>query len=508
MRTDAAQRLSDETDLAAAITDGDLELHYQPVIDLATGRPTGAEALVRWRRQGHGLVRPDLFIPLAEECGLIVDLGRWVLRRACLDAQDWATTVPALATGRVNVNVSTRQLVHPHFLDDVRAALTDSGLPVSRLVLEITESALIEDREHTLGVLAVLRGMGLRLALDDFGTGYSSLSWLQNLPADVLKIDKSFIDPVTGPGRGTALAEVVLKLAEVAGLQTVAEGIETAEQAEALRQLGCQYAQGYLWSRPLPLDALAAQLSGPPTPRQRQTERRWVHPSLRPDPGWTTSCRAGTPGRRACTPPDRHELLLRGALDEDPDTPRAEVEQVALVEVTGARVERVTPRGRCRHLDVLPGPVVHHPSRRPEAVADVTVTGPLVNERHGSLPAGRPATAAAPHRARGPARCRTVVSPALAGRGRDHRRVRPVVRVLVAGQHRCASARPQAVRPQPRVSAVNRSEQRPVVTRIGCRAAGELLVVRSGDVASRAGLGSRASRAPRSPYALRGPRTR
>jgi EAL domain-containing protein (putative c-di-GMP-specific phosphodiesterase class I) len=206
MRTDAAQRLSDETDLAAAITDGDLELHYQPVIDLATGRPTGAEALVRWRRQGHGLVRPDLFIPLAEECGLIVDLGRWVLRRACLDAQDWATTVPALATGRVNVNVSTRQLVHPHFLDDVRAALADSGLPVERLVLEITESALIEDREHTLGVLAALRGMGLRLALDDFGTGYSSLSWLQDLPADVLKIDKSFIDPVTGPGQGTALA--------------------------------------------------------------------------------------------------------------------------------------------------------------------------------------------------------------------------------------------------------------------------------------------------------------
>jgi EAL domain-containing protein (putative c-di-GMP-specific phosphodiesterase class I) len=266
MRTDAAQRLSDETDLAAAITDGDLELHYQPVIDLATGRPTGAEALVRWRRKGHGLVRPDLFIPLAEECGLIVDLGRWVLRRACLDAQDWATTVPALATGRVNVNVSTRQLVHPHFLDDVRAALADSGLPVERLVLEITESALIEDREHTLGVLAALRGMGLRLALDDFGTGYSSLSWLQDLPADVLKIDKSFIDPVTGPGHGTALAEVVLKLAEVAGLQTVAEGIETAEQAEALRQLGCQFAQGYLWSRPLPLAALSALLCGHQAP--------------------------------------------------------------------------------------------------------------------------------------------------------------------------------------------------------------------------------------------------
>jgi diguanylate cyclase (GGDEF)-like protein len=281
MRTDALQRLTDETDLAAAISDGGLELHYQPVVELQTGRPTGAEALVRWRRQGHGLVRPDLFIPLAEECGLIVDLGRWVLRRACFDAQDWATTVPALATGRVSVNVSTRQLVHPHFLADVRAALADSGLPVQRLVLEITESALIEDREHTLGVLAALRGMGLQLALDDFGTGYSSLSWLQDLPADVLKIDKSFIDPVTGPGRGTALAEVVLKLAEVAGLQTVAEGIETAEQAEALRQLGCQFAQGYLWSRPLPLDALSALLGADTTTRQRWKERGAAAPLTR-----------------------------------------------------------------------------------------------------------------------------------------------------------------------------------------------------------------------------------
>ena len=269
MRSDAAQRLTDETDLATAISTGALELHYQPVVDLTSGRAVGAEALVRWPRPGHGLVRPDVFIPLAEDCGLIVDLGRWVLRQACHDAQQWASTVPALATARVNVNVSTRQLVHPHFVDDVRAALRDSGLPVERLVLEITESALIDDREHTLGVLASLRQLGLRVALDDFGTGYSSLSWLQDLPADVLKIDKSFLDPVVGPGQGTALAEVVLKLADVAGLQTVAEGVETEAQAEALRRLGCQYAQGYLWSRPLPLDALAEHLSREATPQHR-----------------------------------------------------------------------------------------------------------------------------------------------------------------------------------------------------------------------------------------------
>ena len=260
MRQDTEQRLADETDLAAAISTDGLEVYYQPLVGLATGTAIGVEALVRWPRPGHGLVPPDAFVPLAEDSGLIVELGRWVLQRACRDAAGWARTIPSLATASVSVNVSTRQLAHPRFVQDVRAALAGSRLDAGRLVLEITESALIEDRAALVEMLAALRALGVRIALDDFGTGYSSLSYVQDLPVDILKIDKSFIDPITGPGVGTALAEVVLKLAEAVGLRTVAEGIESAEQAEALRLLGCHTGQGYTWSRPLPLDQLAALL--------------------------------------------------------------------------------------------------------------------------------------------------------------------------------------------------------------------------------------------------------
>lgn len=268
LRENATQRLTDEAELAAAISAGGLEVHYQPVVDLRTGRPMGAEALVRWPRPGHGLVRPDLFIPLAEESGLIVALGSWVLRRACADAAGWARTIPALATAAVSVNVSARQLAHPGFPADVADALARSGLTASRLVLEVTETAVIQDRDAVLRVLSALREEGVRVALDDFGTGYSSLSYVQTLPADVLKIDKSFVDAIKGPAQGTALVEVVIKLAEATGLLTVAEGVETAVQADALRVLGCQRGQGYLWSRPLPIDLLARHLASWTVPAQ------------------------------------------------------------------------------------------------------------------------------------------------------------------------------------------------------------------------------------------------
>jgi len=263
MRTDVARRLADEADLAAAIATDALVVHYQPIVDLETARPVGAEALVRWPRPGHGLVRPDLFIPLAEASGLIVELGRWVLNQACRDAARWGRSVPALATGSVSVNVSARQLTHPRFVQDVAQALARSGLPASRLVLEITESAVIEDRDAALGVLTSLRERGVRLALDDFGTGYCSLGYVQALPVDIIKIDKSFVDPITGPGHGTALSEVVLKLAAASGLRVIAEGIETSDQADALLQLGCHSGQGYTWSRPLPVDQLHDALRQP-----------------------------------------------------------------------------------------------------------------------------------------------------------------------------------------------------------------------------------------------------
>jgi len=260
LRNDAAQRMTDETDLAEAIAAGMLVVHYQPIVDLASGAAVGAEALVRWPRPGRGIVPPDRFIPLAEDSGLIVELGRSVLMQACRDAARWGIDVPALGAGSVSVNVSTRQLVHPRFPRDVAQALTSSGLPAARLTLEITESALADDATTVVRVLEDLRGQGISIALDDFGTGYSSLAYVQLLPVDILKIDKSFVDPIRGPGQGTTLSEVVLKLAEATGLRTVAEGIETPAQAEALRLLGCVSGQGYTWSRPVPIGQLATAL--------------------------------------------------------------------------------------------------------------------------------------------------------------------------------------------------------------------------------------------------------
>jgi diguanylate cyclase (GGDEF)-like protein len=253
----AATRILDETALADAVERDELLLHYQPIIDLPTGQPVGTEALVRWQRPGRGMVPPGDFIPLAEDSGLIIDLGRWVLRRACRDAAAWPRTAPRFGEATVSVNVSTRQLTHPRFLADLDGALRDSDLPPRRLIVEITETALIDDHNAVMSTLHAIRARGVELALDDFGTGYSSMSYVQNLPVSILKIDKSFVDPITGPGDGTALSEVVLKLAEAAGLRTVAEGVETAVQADALRRLGCHRGQGYLWSPPVPAERLA-----------------------------------------------------------------------------------------------------------------------------------------------------------------------------------------------------------------------------------------------------------
>jgi diguanylate cyclase (GGDEF)-like protein len=262
LRSTAAERIADEAALGEAIHSGQLMLHYQPIIALDTGTPVGVEALVRWLRPGHGLVPPDSFIPLAEDSGLIVDLGRWVLREACRVAAGWERTGSPLAGGTVSVNVSTRQLIHPRFLQDLDGALGDSALPADRLIVEITETALIEDPEAVMSTLHAIRARGVQVALDDFGTGYSSLSYVQNLPVTILKIDKSFVDPISGPGVGTALSEVVLKLAEATDLCTVAEGVETMAQAEALRRLGCRRGQGYTWSPPVPQARLDEVIGG------------------------------------------------------------------------------------------------------------------------------------------------------------------------------------------------------------------------------------------------------
>jgi EAL domain-containing protein (putative c-di-GMP-specific phosphodiesterase class I) len=248
---------------------------YQPIVELASGRVTGAEALLRWHHPRRGVVAPDAFIGLAEETGAIVAMGRWVLGEACRQAARWtalaersaerAGGVPNGARLEVAVNVSGRQLQRPEFVGEVAEALAEAGLEAGRLVLEITETVLMADAEATLARLHALKALGVRLAIDDFGTGYSSLAHLHRFPIDVLKLDKAFVDGVAGGGKDAALARAILALGDALGLRTVAEGVETAEQRGFLEGLGCQAAQGYLFSRPVGADRLDAAVAGAAT---------------------------------------------------------------------------------------------------------------------------------------------------------------------------------------------------------------------------------------------------
>lgn len=238
-------RQRDKADLRTAVSDGQLVLHYQPIVNLATSAVASAEALVRWQRPGYGLLGPGEFIGLAEETGLIVPLGSKVLAGACDQAMRWREQGRALG---VTVNVSTRQLSAPAFLPSLDRVLKTTGLPPERLTIEVTESVWA-DGAAMRGLMDV-RDTGVRVALDDFGTGYSSLSYLQRYPFDVVKIDKSFTGALAETGRTAGVVRCIIDLAEVLGADTVAEGIETQAQADWLRNAGCAYAQGYLFGRP------------------------------------------------------------------------------------------------------------------------------------------------------------------------------------------------------------------------------------------------------------------
>ena len=257
------ERMTLESELRAAVEqhpDSSFVVHYQPIANIATGEVTGVEALIRWQHPTRGLVPPMQFIPVAEETGLIVPLGRWLLREACTRAASWqAERAPEAGPLTLTVNISGRQLLEPAMPRDVAAALAASGLAPSSLVLEMTESMLIDDSPTTLGRLQVLKALGVRLAIDDFGTGYSSLGYLERFPVDVLKIDKSFVDRVGIEGE-SPLARAILGLGGALGMHVVAEGIETAAQWGRLRELGCEQGQGYFLARPMPPDAVAAVL--------------------------------------------------------------------------------------------------------------------------------------------------------------------------------------------------------------------------------------------------------
>jgi diguanylate cyclase (GGDEF)-like protein/PAS domain S-box-containing protein len=260
MHAEAIRRIEVESQLRVAIDKNQFLLYYQPTIDLQTGRLTGVEALVRWQHPHRGIVPPMEFIPLAEESGLIVPLGQWAIQEACRQVRIWQKEIPADEPIALNVNLSARQLRHPNIVRDVADALDDSGLPPSRLILEITESVLMIDTAATLNRLFQLKSLGVRLAIDDFGTGYSSFAYLRRFPIDILKIDKSFVDGVATEPTSSALVDAMIRIGKTLSLETVAEGVEKVEQADRLRALQCDIGQGYLFSRPLPSDAISTFL--------------------------------------------------------------------------------------------------------------------------------------------------------------------------------------------------------------------------------------------------------
>jgi diguanylate cyclase (GGDEF)-like protein len=253
----AADRLQRENQLRRAIGEGQLRLHYQPVVDLDGGRVVGAEALVRWERPGHGLVEPADFIPLAEETGLIVPMGEWVLEEAAREAALWIRELREPGRGfTLSVNLSCRQYHGEGLERAVEQALETAGLPPDRLQLEITESVMMKSPER----LEPLRERGVRIAIDDFGTGYSSLRYLRELRADVLKVDGTFVSGIEADGDRGALVSAILMIAAQLGLDVVAEGVETEAERDHLLRLGCRRGQGYLFGSPLPAGEFTARL--------------------------------------------------------------------------------------------------------------------------------------------------------------------------------------------------------------------------------------------------------
>jgi EAL domain-containing protein (putative c-di-GMP-specific phosphodiesterase class I) len=241
-----------EIDLRRALVRGEFEVYYQPLIALNVEKITGFEALLRWHHPERGMVPPMEFIPIAEEIGLIGQIGAWVLKQACLEAAKWPDDI------QVAVNLSPAQFRHRAIVLDVVAALGAAGLPARRLEVEITEAVLLQDTESNIGVLDELRSLGVSISMDDFGTGYSSLAYLQKFPFDKIKIDRSFVHELDRP-ESMAIVRAVTGLGGSLGMKTTAEGVETQQQLEKLKKEGCTEVQGYLFSKPVPA-AQAAQL--------------------------------------------------------------------------------------------------------------------------------------------------------------------------------------------------------------------------------------------------------
>jgi diguanylate cyclase (GGDEF)-like protein len=269
MHAEVVDRLALESELRHAVTRGELELHFQPAFTLNSGEVLGVEALVRWNHPERGQLPPGMFIALAEESGLILPVGRWVLNEACRNASMWQERFPNL---QVAINLSAWQLEQPDIVEEVASVIARWNLPPRTLVLELTETLLMHDTETTIAKLHALKDLDLRLAIDDFGTGYSSLQYLQRFPIDVLKIPKPFVDELVDDDNPGVLASMILDLCHRLGLGTVAEGIESEKQASRLRELGCPWGQGFLYAKPMPVEDLMEFLSRPASERLALTQ--------------------------------------------------------------------------------------------------------------------------------------------------------------------------------------------------------------------------------------------
>ncbi|WP_321928622.1 putative bifunctional diguanylate cyclase/phosphodiesterase [Paraburkholderia guartelaensis] len=261
MRTEAILRLELETDLRDAIAGNQLRVYFQPIVNLLSGEFKEVEALVRWQHPSLGLIPPADFIPIAEETGLIIPLGQWVLSEACHQVAVWQKQFPSEASFQVSVNLSPLQFEHPQLADDVERALCTSGLRAGSLKLEVTEGAIMKDPEASVCTLQALKALGVRLAIDDFGTGYSSLSYLRMLPLDVLKIDRSFVKGIGKNAEDNAIVRAIISMSDSLGLTVTAEGVETEHQAELLREWSCNKGQGYLFGRPVNAQQLTGLLT-------------------------------------------------------------------------------------------------------------------------------------------------------------------------------------------------------------------------------------------------------
>jgi diguanylate cyclase (GGDEF)-like protein/PAS domain S-box-containing protein len=264
LRTLAIKRLEIDRELRVALERGELQLYYQPQIDSVTRRIVGAEALLRWQHPTRGLIQPDGFVNIAEESGIIVPIGHWVLDEAVRQARTWSDAHPFLAPFTMSVNLSARQLINRSLVDTVAFVLTRYDWPPSNLTLELTESILIEDRDATLYVLNRLRMLGVKLAIDDFGTGFASLDYLHRLHVDWIKIDKSFVERLDAEGNGSPVATAMMHMARAFDLGVIAEGVEEQRQLDGLQALGCDLVQGFLFARPMPPDDLELLLREPP----------------------------------------------------------------------------------------------------------------------------------------------------------------------------------------------------------------------------------------------------